>query len=127
GDWLTLIGIYDGDMRSSIAGGNFKWPHIFLPGTAAPEELLVAHLRGTGNSADLLTSELHKTYEQVTVALTPVAGLDPHDFFTEIGRSLNLPTATVRAASVRIWLQNAANMDLAETFIAELKAAIEVD
>jgi predicted ATPase len=38
--WLTLIGIYDGDVRGTIDGKEFRWPFGFLPGGSAPDLLL---------------------------------------------------------------------------------------
>jgi hypothetical protein len=125
GNWLTLVGAYDGDMRATATGEGFNWPHVFLPGTIPPEELLVDHLHTLHNSADLLAAELHKTAEQVTFALNHVAGADPHDLFTELGKALNLHPAIIRAACVRIWLQNTENNTLVTEFIAELQAAIK--
>jgi hypothetical protein len=124
GNWLTLVGAYDGDMRATVTGEGFNWPYVFLPGTIAPEDQLVGHLKSLQNSADVLAAELHKTAEQLKLALNHVAGIDPHDFFTELGRVLNLHPAVIRAASVRIWLQNAENRTAADNFIGELQAAI---
>jgi predicted ATPase len=124
GDWLTLIGVYDGDLRADITGAGFKWPFKFLPGTKAPEELLVAHLQAAGNTADLLAAELHKTPAQLTVALDHAAGVDPHDFFTELAKALHVHVSAIRAAGVRIWLQNTDNATAAQTLVSELQTAI---
>jgi len=124
GSWLTLVGVYDGDLRAGIKGEGFNWPFKFLPGTAAPEELLVTHLQAGSDTADLLAAELHKTSAQLTLALNHAAGVDSHDFFTELARALHVHVSVIRAASVRLWLQNEDNAAASQAFILELKAAI---
>ena len=121
GDWLTLVGVYDGDMRAGVTGQDFNWPFRFLPGTAAPEELIVALVRAATDSADSLAAELHKTSAQVTVALDHAIGFDPHDFFTELAKALNVHISAIRAASTRIWLHNTENAAAVVIFIAELQ------
>jgi len=122
--WLTLVGVYDGDMRRQITGQDFNWPFRFFPGTLNPEALLVSHLLATNDVANLLAMELHKTSAQITVALDHATGLDPHDFFTELGRALNVHVSVTRAAGVRIWLRDNNNEIAAQAFLSELKAAI---
>jgi predicted ATPase len=122
--WLTLIGVYDGDTRTQITGEGFNWPFRFFPGTLDPESLLVAHLLATTDAANLLAMELHKTTAQITLALDHATGLDPHDFFRELSRALNLHISVARAAALRIWLRDNNNEIAAQTFLSELKAAI---
>jgi energy-coupling factor transporter ATP-binding protein EcfA2 len=124
GEWLSIVGIYDGDMKDAIRETDFSWPLLFLPGDVAPEELLTTHISGLANAADLLAVELHKTSEQITLALNHAVGKDPHDYFIELGRSLNLHPSIVRRGGARLWLRNQAGSGIANEFIGALRKAV---
>jgi predicted ATPase len=121
--WLTLIGVYDGDMRAVVDGNGFQWPFKFLPGQVAPEQILTGIAQGAQDFVESIAADLHKTAEQIMLALDHAAGSDLHDYFGEFARALNLETSTVRRGFVRIWLQNADNLRTAQQFIDEISGA----
>lgn len=124
GDWLALVGVFDGDMRPRLRAEGWNWPHVFLPGTVAPEDQLVAHLRSTDNAASELGIELHRSEAQIKLGLNHVAGIDPHDFFTELAKALAIHVSAARTASVRSWLKKRENSVAAQALVKELCAAI---
>ena len=123
--WLTLIGAYDGDMRTEIDGRDFRWPFMFLPGEGAPEELMKEMVEGTPNITELLATELHKPEEQVTLAVNLTAGVDHHDCIRTLATALNVDVAMVRRSLVRIWLTVTSNSDQARAFIHELRRQVD--
>jgi len=121
--WLTLIGTYDGDMRKTVDGTDFRWPFGFLPGDVDPERLLKALADTTPDIATVLAAELGRSLTDITVALNCVAGLDYHDYFRDFAGALNIDIAIVRRAFVRVWLQNADNLDASQRLIEDIRKA----
>jgi predicted ATPase len=122
--WLTLIGIYDGDMRQEIGGDDFLWTFEFLPGAVAPEHLLIALAENEPNFANVLATELQMDAAQVQLALNHVAGVDFHDYFGGFAAGLNVEPSLVRRAFVRIWLQDPASLALAEGFVRSVRESV---
>ncbi|GAB3104569.1 hypothetical protein GCM10027288_11760 [Bordetella tumbae] len=112
--WPKVIGIYDGDMRKRVEPRNFNWPHLFLPGNASPEQMLRDMLTSLQAGQKLLATELHSNEEVVRTALDMVEGLDAHDWFTELTRSLKCEPQSLMKALVRIWLRD--NQQTGEEF-----------
>ena len=40
-EWFSMVGVFDGDQRAAFDEMNPSWPHVFLPGNEAPEDLLI--------------------------------------------------------------------------------------
>jgi predicted ATPase len=125
GTWLTLVGVYDGDLRDEIDTADFNWPAVFLPGGDDPDKLLKSIIASTPNISDLLATELRKDAADVVVAINRIAGTDYHDIVSELSNSLNLPHAIIRRSLARIWLQRGDNREKAKVFMEELRMAID--
>ena len=124
--WLTLVGVYDGDVRTTVAGTDFKWPFGFLPGDVAPDQLLKALSGNTPNIAEALSAELGKSADQVSMALNHVAGVDHHDYLTEFAVALNIDASIVHRGFARIWLQEQGNATSALNFIEQVRNAAKL-
>lgn len=123
--WLTLIGIYDGDMRAEIDGVEFRWPFGFLPGTKAPDRFLQDMVVGTPDIADLLSAELHKERDRVVFSLDLAAGVNHHEFASALAKGVNLDVTIMRRALTRIWLGKPGNLDLARGFVKGIRGSME--
>jgi energy-coupling factor transporter ATP-binding protein EcfA2 len=123
-EWFTLVGVYDGDRRGEMKGREFKWPHMFLPGSTAPELPLIEMAKNVGGVAETLAVELHKTKERVEVALSAVAGSDHHDFFRGLSPILGIDVGGVRRGFTRVWARREENESLVAASIKELKTAL---
>src|SRR5690606_13436576 len=63
--WLSMIGVYDGDMRARVDPSQFNWPHLFLPGNASPEQVLRDCLTSREDGQEILATELNRTSDSV--------------------------------------------------------------
>jgi predicted ATPase len=121
---LTIVGVYDGDVRSTLrinpAPG---WPYIFLPGDHAPEELLSALLHTPALLPDV-AAELHKTEAQVRLALDHTDGMDHHDLIPEFSRAMGADAYVVRHGLVHLWLGRHENLQAAKAFVQTLNQVI---
>jgi len=124
GAWLSVIGLYDGDMRQTLQPQLFKWPHLFLPGTVAPERLLRDELIRRNDGVTLLSEQLRREEGAVRMALDAVTGQDAHDWFTMLPPLVGCEHSALMAALVRIWLIN--NRATADAFINELLVKVDV-
>lgn len=118
GSWLTVIGAYDGDMRTTTESKDFNWSHIFLPGSSSPESILKGNFLGQAGNTQFLADEIRRDLGRVRSALDSVDGYDPHDWFTQLPRHLGCEHSSLMDALVRLWLAN--NRPLAVQFVAEL-------
>ncbi|VVN51135.1 hypothetical protein PS685_00561 [Pseudomonas fluorescens] len=116
--WLTILGMYDGDMRGRIEGVGLNWGYMFLPGVVAPEKLLKNYLSGAVNGISLLSNDLKVPEDALRLALASVGGLDSHDWFTQLPEKIGCDHSTLMNSLVRMWL-SAENNDV-ELFIKEL-------
>jgi len=122
--WLSLIGVYDGDMRGRVDPSQFNWPHLFLPGEVSPEQILRDCLTSREDGQEILATELHRTRESVALALDAVDGLDVHDWFTQLPVSLGCDHSTLMLALTRIWLRD--NEPTANAFAQSIVESINV-
>lgn len=121
GRWTRIIGCFDGDMRGKIDVSKFSWPHIFLPGPVAPEPLLRSCAAIHVPAA--LSGELHVDEASVSVALSAVAGIDSHDWLTNLAQVLERSREESVRAMVRVWLRGEATAGA--SFLADLKTAFD--
>ena len=124
--WLTLVGVYDGDVREKIAAEKeLRWPHAFLPGDIAPEYLLLNFVENQPNIVQALAGELKKGEDQIRVALEVTTGKDHHDYFRVFAEAVGLDIRAVRRALVRLWLSSdGANKALGEGLVGEIAQSV---
>jgi predicted ATPase len=122
-DWLTVVGIYDGDMEGKIETEEFQWPALFLPGGVAPERLFKEFVTSQAEVQVILAERLGKTLDDVTVALNCVAGIDHHEWMSELATALNREVKVVHQALVSFWIERSRQM--ADDFTARLRSAIK--
>ena len=119
GDWMTLIGIFDGDQRGEVEDAT--WPHVFLPGSSSPE----IELKAASNlSADALAPLIQKDVPSVGAILASSQGLDHHEWFMHICQHLAVSSEQLMTALVEIWLREEANENAASTFISNLISTV---
>jgi len=120
GDWLRIIGIYDGDQRNQNRG-NPKWPLVYLPSESAPEPLIVDVVNNPAMAAQLANA-LQRSETDVLTALDGAQGRDGHDWWHEIARSLDVAHEMLWQAFVSVWLGQGTNRNDAEAMIERLRA-----
>lgn len=118
GEWLSVIGVYDGDMRNSVKPKDFKWPHTFLPGNLSPETVLMENLLGLDNNIEVFSADIRIDEYRVRVSMEAVDGLNEHDWYTQLPRRLGCDHNNLMDSLVRIWLIH--NSVLADAFVQEL-------
>jgi hypothetical protein len=127
-EWLTIVGVYDGDQRSKHASKQargIQWPALFLPGETSPSEIIRQMLDETPDIRPKLAAELGKTEESIRVALNGVAGTDHHDLVREFSHALSSEVAIVRRGLVRVWLREGQNTRQAKEFVQQLRTTVD--
>jgi predicted ATPase len=123
--WLTLIGVYDGDMKASLERApGMPWPRVFLPSEMGPEQLFKWVVENHPDIVAALVTELHKPSEAIVLAIDSAAGADPHDYLVGISTALTLEKEAVLRAIARVWLSHGANNELANEFLGQVRNAI---
>ena len=82
-----FIGIYDGDMKDALDTSKLNWKYCFLPGDKAFEEVLRGLVHDLSN-IEKICGFLTKNKDEVIAILAKIDGLDCHDWFEELRKSL---------------------------------------
>lgn len=118
--WATLIGCFDGDQRDIHRNISLPWPHVFLPGTDAPDEML----QSIFNTLDRgqVANELRVDGQDLDVALAAAAGDDFHDWARNVSRELNLDKGRFVKGVAKIWISKD---DVgAKQFVSDIRQAL---
>ena len=115
-----FIGVYDGDMRTTIDTSKLNWSYCFLPGAKAIEEVLRECLHQPGN-IQKLCSHLDKDEQRVIAMLAVIDGRDCHDWYNELRKFLMIDGKSLMTAFYQTLLKD--NEDM-EAFLTELTEAI---
>ena len=118
GGWLTILGVYDGDMRSRVVTKDFKWGAMFLPGEHSPEIVLMNYLYEVDGGISMLAELLKIPDHVLRAGLDAVEGMDPHDWFSQLPAKIWSDHSTLMSSLVRLWLGSSPNG--VEEFVAEL-------
>jgi predicted ATPase len=116
--WSMLVGCFDGDQREKVDSKDFRNPHLFLPGTVAPDSALRASVSIEAHAR--LGHALQLSNSQVAIALAGVAGMDTHDWITGVARACGRTIAEMVRALTQEWLGT--NEAAAVAFTTELKS-----
>lgn len=119
--WATIIGCFDGDQRQRHRGLNLPWPHVFLPGTDAPDKILKDNFGRLDQEA--VARELRVDRQDLLVAAASAAGVDFHDWARTVSRALNLEQPIFVKGVTKVWIQE--DDDLPRQFVAAVKQALQ--
>ena len=87
----NFIGIYDGDMRNRLSDtDDFHWNYCFLPGNEGVEDMLRRYLR-SDNNLTAFCKRFNKSKEVLITLMSPLTGLDGHDWFHGLRTALSVP------------------------------------
>lgn len=112
---IRILALYDGDQR----GAARAWPHAYLPGTTAPERVLMATV-GDGLA---LAEVLGRDHDTVRFVLDQLQGLDHHDWVRELAQHLSMPVEGMIAALTEVWIGTDEGRTQSEAALQELRAA----
>lgn len=118
--WATLIGCFDGDQRDNHRDISLPWPHVFLPGKDAPDEML----QNIFNSLDRgqVANELRVDGQDLDVALAATAGDDFHDWARHVSRELNIEKSRFVKGVAKIWMSK--DDAGAKDFVVDIRRAL---
>lgn len=125
GPWLSVVGLFDGDMRGKV--GATTWPYAFLPSGLPPEECLRSV---SATSVERLAEMSGRTAAEVRAIFASLLGTDHHDWLIELSRSLSVSTKQVVHSLNAVWLEDVTNRVAAEEMIKEVRkhaASVLVD
>ena len=111
-----FVGVYDGDMRSSLDTSKLNWNHCFLPGEKAFEEELRDYLHQPTNIAKIC-SFLGRDESKVIAILATIDGRDCHDWFVELSKLLLLDGKYLISAFYQTMMKDD---DMINAFLAEI-------
>jgi hypothetical protein len=125
--WLTLIGIYDGDVREEFKKDNVKtqWPHTFLPGECSPEDLLKSLFENGNEIIASVSNELGIAAQRVIMALDHATGSDVHEYVQLLSMSLGIDLEQCRQALTRTWVDG--NHETAALLVKDIRRMIDAD
>lgn len=123
GDWLTLIGIFDGGIEDEVKATDFRWPYLFIPGGVPPEELLRQMVINLEEVPAELAAEFNKPLADVSLALDSSAGADLHEWAKRLAAGIGTDRGQLCRSLVSLWIQH--NDQTAKEFIVVLREAIE--
>jgi len=118
---FQLVAIYDGDVRDEVNALKPTWPHAFLPGTEAIEVIFRGILEREVAS---VAAKLGRTENELAVALAKLVGLDPHDWFNELTRTLHVSYSELMHACYEQWVQDERVRAHIDNFVGDLKRAL---
>jgi hypothetical protein len=98
GRWFSMVGLFDGDVRSTTQLKEARWPWVFLPGEVSPEELLQNHLGALPDAAERLANMMHSSQALISLALNNAIGKDHHDYFSAAAQNLGCEVSAMRRA-----------------------------
>lgn len=121
---FNIIGIYDGDMRSRIDSNTtskFQWSHLFLPGEKELEEDFRLCLK---DNIDIFIKSMDMNKKDILSALSSVNGIDYHDWFNELQKSLKVSHEQLFDVLYYIWINDENNKLMVNEFIEEMNEII---
>lgn len=119
--WATLIGCFDGDQRQRHHALSLPWPHIFLPGVDAPDQILRDGFRGLDQ--DAIALELRVSREDLLVAIASTAGVDFHDWARKMSEALRVEQSRFVKGVTKVWIL--ADDTAARQFVVDVKQALQ--
>lgn len=117
---FSFVAMFDGDSRVNMSDKLVGFNnYIFLPSKLSPEEALIAYIEDLGVEA--LAGHLGKSVEDINVAIDVAAGLDHHDYFMDISRTLKLSYDDLFARICDLWISDPDNKNSVESFVSQLE------
>ena len=120
-DWLTLVGVFDGDIQITAAE-TLIWPAVNLPGNAAPEKLLRDMMKD-GAVQTAFAGNMGRLPHDISLAIGDVAGVDDHEWIRQLSSVIGRGHTFVRQSLMRTWIQ--ANLDATQGFVEALRRILE--
>ena len=116
-----FVGVYDGDLRTTLDTSKIKWKYCFLPGEKAVEELFRDYVHQNG-AIDELCNYLGKDKGKMIAVLAEIDGLDCHDWFIELSKAMVIEKQNLISAFYHTMMKEDAAI---ESFLSELYDAIQ--
>lgn len=121
---FSFLAVFDGDCRERLAKDLRGFEnYVFLPSSLSPEELIISYLRR--EELTHLASHIGKSVEDVAMAKEICAGLDHHDYFVEMAKSLALSYDDLFTKLCDLWIGDEVNFGSVVRFFAELDRSIK--
>lgn len=118
---VTLIGIYDGDMRGQVREEEGQWPLVFLPGVIGVEKMF---RECAAKNSEGLAERLRKSPEEIAVILGSLHGLDDHDWFEELSKRLGIGYEQTLLTLFSVWHSLEPNAGTIREFIRLIHARL---
>lgn len=116
-----FIGIYDGDMRETLKTDELKWDYCFLPGVKAIEEIFRELLQKDENLSQWCEF-LGLPEGRIVTILSTHSGLDCHDWFNEMRKSLSIEGCALVNSFYQVFFKDKETID---EFIVDLQKIVE--
>lgn len=116
-----FVGIYDGDMKESLKKEELKWDYCFLPGTKAIEEVF-RDLLQIDENLGTWCAFLGIPEGRMATILATHSGLDCHDWFNEMRKSLSMDGRALVNSFYQVFFKDKEETD---KFIDDLQKIIE--
>ena len=125
---VDVIGVYDGDQRGKIGEKIGEHNVYLLPGSAAPEIILIDHIKQNPNE---FAERINIGVRDVKAAFRKLKAVDHHDFFGELSAQLKYDSSNEHGGNklfedaFRMWLSVEENKNSSIEFISKLDSSFE--
>lgn len=119
---FRLIGIYDGDAYDEITKLNPNWRFAFLPGDKPVEVILGEMIEA---NVPAFAPRLGRSESQLAVALGKLRGLDYHDWFEELSKSMHVSYSELMHACYEQWIEDPWAQAHIDNFLIGLEMILE--
>lgn len=118
---FRIVGIYDGDAYTKVMELNPNWPLSFLPGDEPVEEMFKDVIQ---TNAAAFAARLGRTENQLAIILGKLTGLEYHDWFEELAKSLHVSYSELMHACFEQWILDPWVQAHIDNFLLELEKTV---
>lgn len=113
----NFIGVYDGDMRSTLGKNDFQWNYCFLPGEKQIEDVFRDYIKD-GSNLSRFCSHLNMDEGHIITILSALSGEDCHDWFLDLMKALSFSGRDLVLAFYNLFMRDERDV---ETVVKDLQ------
>jgi len=123
---FSFIAVFDGDCRGKYDRKLHQFQnYIFLPSNLSPEEHLIEYLNKIDETE--IANYLGKDMTNLTAAKEVAAGLDHHDYFVAMAKTLGIHYDDLFTKLCDLWVSDPSNSVDVKAFLDKLEKITQLD
>ena len=121
--YISFIGVLDGDMKKQAANWKLPHPFVFLP---FENEMEVEFLHVAKKNIGRFAKRIERDVPRIEDAFAAVEGKNLHDQYLDMSRLLGLPRDGFAALLLRFWVKEAGKRIAVKRFVQSLSKALDL-